>query len=75
MPWYPRVPELTPEDLQLLRWLRRELSSELGPAETISDADLVFLALRELEVALHAAEREDEILRLRFYLTARENPA
>ena len=74
MPWYPRVPELTPEDLQLLRWLRQELSNELGPAEIISDSDLVSLALRELELALRSADREVEILRFRFYLAARENP-
>lgn len=75
MPWYPRVPQLTPEDLELLHWLRLELSHELGPTDIISDADLVYLALRELELALRSADREDEILRLRFHLTSKEHRA
>ena len=75
IPWYPLVTQLTPEDLQLLHWLRQELSNELGPTDLIGDADLVYLALQELQLALRSADREDEILRLRFYLTTRENRA
>lgn len=75
MPWQPRVPQLAPEDLELLHWLRWELSNELGPVVTITDADIVYLALQQLQLALHSAEREDAILRLRFYLMARENRA
>ena len=73
MPWYPRVPKLMPEDLELLRWLRQELSSELGRTEIINDSDLLYLALRELELVLRSADREEKILKLRFQLMVKEN--
>ena len=75
MPWYPCIPKFRPEDLELLRGLRRDLSDELGSDLVISDGDIVYLALRNLQLALKSAEREDKILRLGFRLAeGKEKP-
>jgi hypothetical protein len=67
MPWCPRRPQLTPEELQLLHRLRQELSYELGSAE-IDDCDVLLFALQELQLKISESSREDLFLKLRFHL-------
>src|SRR5215472_11877647 len=67
-PWYPATLKLQPNDHALLLWLRREVCEKLGPAESLSDCDLLQFALQELLLALRSPAREDKVLRLRFYL-------
>jgi hypothetical protein len=67
-PWYPEALELQPDDRALLLRLRREVGEYLGPAENLSDSDLLQFALQELLLALRSPRREDKALRLRFYL-------
>lgn len=65
---YPCVPQLTPEELQVLNWVRRELGDEIGSEEILDDCDLLRFALQELQLKLQNSQREDVILRLTFYL-------
>lgn len=74
VPWYPDVRELQPDNLQLLRSLRQQVSDELGPNEVVSDLDLVHFALRELSHALKSSAREDKILRFLFMLLTYKKP-
>lgn len=64
----PQAPHFTPDDIELLHCLRQQLSRELGPDRTITDREVLYFALRELERSLRSARREDEVLRLRFQL-------
>ena len=67
-PWYPKALELRPEDFQLLQRLRQELSDELE-GELLSDLGVLRFALQELACALKSHSREDEVLKLLFYLS------
>jgi hypothetical protein len=63
-----KIPDFTAEDVQLMNCLRQELNDELGPEHTISDREVLFLALQELQLALRSSQREDKVLRLQFHL-------
>jgi hypothetical protein len=71
-PWYPEALELRPEDFQLLQRLRQELSDELEPGELVSDLDVLYFALQELACTLKLPSREDEVLKLLFYLSEQQ---
>lgn len=58
----------TAKDVHLLNSLRQQLSDELGSEEPITDQDILYLALEELQLALKSSRREDESLRLQFQL-------
>jgi hypothetical protein len=60
--------QFTSEDLQLLNCIRLELSNEIGALQTITNGDVLYFALQELQLALGSANREDEVLRLKFQL-------
>lgn len=55
-------------DIHLLNSLRQQLSEELDSEEPITDQDILYLALEELQLALRSSRREDEVLRLQFQL-------
>jgi hypothetical protein len=59
LPWEPGRIELTPDERQLLAWLRRELNQELGPEEVISESDVLHFALEQLQLKLRHSNRED----------------
>jgi hypothetical protein len=71
LPWYPQAPKLQPDDFQLLQELRQELKYELEPGEVFTDHDILYFALQELACALRSPSREDEVLRLLFYVSER----
>ena len=71
IPWYLEAPMFSSEDLELLRWLRRELSHELGLTE-INDCDVMYFALQELSRSLSSPDREDKLLKLLFHISQAE---
>ena len=58
----------TAKDVLLLNSLRQQLNEELESEEPITDQDVLYLALEELQLALSSSRREDEVLRLQFQL-------
>lgn len=68
LPWEPNRIELTPDERQLLAWLWRELNHGLAEEELISESDVVYFALQELEMKLGSEHRQDVVLRLGFHL-------
>lgn len=71
IPWDLETSMFSSEDLELLRWLRRELSRELELAE-INDGDVMYFALQELSRALGSPDREDKLLKLLFHISQAE---
>jgi len=68
LPWEPGRIELTPDEHQLLAWLWRELTQELGPEGVISKSDVLYFALEQLQLKLRHGNREDILLRLGYHL-------
>jgi DNA-binding response OmpR family regulator len=68
LPWEPGSIELTPDERQLLAWLWRELNQELGSEEEISESDVLYFALQELQLKVRDSNREEMLLRLEFHL-------
>ena len=68
-PWEPRSIELTPDERRLLGWLCGELNQELGPANVISDSDVLCFALKQLQSKLRDSNREDVLLKLEYHLS------
>lgn len=68
LPWEPNRIELTPDERQLLIWLCRELNHELAQEELISESDVLYFALQELQMKLDSEHRQDVVLRLGFHL-------
>jgi hypothetical protein len=69
LPWEPGCIDLTPNERQVLVWLWRELTQELGPEEVISESDVLHFALQELQLKFRDSKRVDVLLRLGYYLS------
>jgi len=68
LPWDPRLPILTADQVHLLRGLCRELNDELACEEVISDRDVLHFALEELQAKFRSSARADILSRLSFHL-------
>lgn len=71
LPWEPGTIDLTPDELQVLSWLSRELTQELGPGEVLSQSDALRFALQELQLKVRDSRRENLLLRLGYHLSKR----
>lgn len=61
-PWEPRSIELTPDERRLLGWLWGELNQELGPANGVSESDVLCFALEQLQLKM-SSENSNTISR------------
>lgn len=68
----PNITELPSQNVQLLHCLQQEVRKELEFDETVSDSDILHVALKELLLALRSPRREDKVMKLLFWLSERK---
>ena len=56
LPWDPGTIELTPDERQLLVWLWRELHQQLRPQKVMSESDVLYFALEQLQCFNRSSE-------------------